>query len=170
MWDKPGWFNWLWQFLSEGLSSINLKGFYYSYAWYWSLCEGRTSFPTGLTSKKLYRFLLMYQSTSLSLCTFFYSTLSNIDEVLSIMINLVNSILIFLSQTTLLRWFPYCNSHSPALSDLSLSFDAIICSTMVFLPLRNSDHVVVSDSIDRKSNSQQDAPFHCIAYNYSCND
>ena len=33
--------------------------------------------------------------------------------------------------------------------------------------LGNSDHVVVSVSIDFPINSQQDAPFHCIAYDYS---
>ena len=27
VWDKPGWLNWFWQFLCEGLSSFNLKGF-----------------------------------------------------------------------------------------------------------------------------------------------
>ena len=31
----------------------------------------------------------------------------------------------------------------------------------------NSDHVVVSVSIDFPTNSQQDAPFHRIAYDYS---
>ena len=31
----------------------------------------------------------------------------------------------------------------------------------------NSDHVVVSVSIDFPSNSQRDAPFHRIAYDYS---
>ena len=36
-----------------------------------------------------------------------------------------------------------CDSHSPALLDFFLSSDASICSTMAFLPLRNSDHVVV---------------------------
>ena len=41
---------------------------------------------------------------------------------------------------------------------------------MAFPPLRNSDHVVVSVSIDFPSNSQQDAPFHRIAYDYSCAD
>ena len=40
---------------------------------------------------------------------------------------------------------------------------------MAFLPLGNSD-VVVSVSIDFLSNSQRDAPFHCIAYDYSCAD
>ena len=38
---------------------------------------------------------------------------------------------------------------------------------MAFPPLGNSDHVVVSVSIDFPSNSQWDAPFHRIAYEYS---
>ena len=38
---------------------------------------------------------------------------------------------------------------------------------MAFPPLGNSDHVVVSVSIDFPSNSQQDAPFHRIASDYS---
>ena len=63
-------------------------------------------------------------------------------------------------------WFQDCDSHSPALLDLFLSSDTSICSTMNFPPLGNSDHVV-SFSIDFSTNSQQDAPFHCIAYGYS---
>ena len=51
--------------------------------------------------------------------------------------------------------------------DLFISSDASICSTMAFPPLGNSDHVVVSVSIDFPTNSQQDAPFHRIAYDYS---
>ena len=62
---------------------------------------------------------------------------------------------------------PDCDSHSPALLDLCISSDASICSTMDFPPLGNSDHVVVSVSIDFPSNSQRDAPFHRIAYDYS---
>ena len=38
---------------------------------------------------------------------------------------------------------------------------------MAFPPLENSDHVVVSVSIDFPSNSQRDAPFHCMAYDCS---
>ena len=38
---------------------------------------------------------------------------------------------------------------------------------MAFPPLENSDHVLVSVSIDFPTNSQQDAPFHRIAYDYS---
>ena len=51
--------------------------------------------------------------------------------------------------------------------DLFISSGASICSTMVFPLLANSDHVVVSVSIDFPSNSQRDAPFHRIAYGYS---
>ena len=65
---------------------------------------------------------------------------------------------------------PDCDSHSPGLLDLFISSDASICSTMAFPPLVNSDHVVVSVSIDVPTNSQQDAPFHRIAYDYSCAD
>ena len=65
---------------------------------------------------------------------------------------------------------PDCDSHNPALLDLFLTSDASICSTMAFPPLGNSDHVVVSVSIDFPTNSQQDAPFHRIAYDYSCAD
>ena len=62
---------------------------------------------------------------------------------------------------------PDCDSYSPGLLDFFLSSDASICSTMAFPLLGNSDHVIVSVSIDFPTNSQQDAPFHCIAYDYS---
>ena len=38
---------------------------------------------------------------------------------------------------------------------------------MVFSPLRNSDHVSVSFSIDSPLNSTGDAPFHRSAFDYS---
>ena len=38
---------------------------------------------------------------------------------------------------------------------------------MAFPPLGNYDHVAVSLSIDFPSNSQRDAPFHRLAYDYS---
>ena len=38
---------------------------------------------------------------------------------------------------------------------------------MAFPPLGNSDHVVASVSIDFPTNSQRDAPFNGIAYDYS---
>ena len=41
---------------------------------------------------------------------------------------------------------------------------------MALPPLGNSDHVIVSVSIDVPSNSQRDTLFHRIAYEYSCAD
>ena len=99
MWDKVGWLSWFWQFLCEGLYSFNPERFYFLYAWSSSLCERRTSFSTGLISKKLSGFLLMFSTnfpslsvlrlfplsiTFSSLCTSFDSISANIDEILSI--------------------------------------------------------------------------------------
>ena len=50
---------------------------------------------------------------------------------------------------------------------LFISIDASICSTMAFPPLGNSGHIIVLVTIDVPSNSKWDAPFHCIAYDYS---
>ena len=60
---------------------------------------------------------------------------------------------------------PDCDSNSPVVLDIFLSSDASICPTMAIPPLENSDHVSVS--INFPSNSQQDAHFHRIAYDYS---
>ena len=57
---------------------------------------------------------------------------------------------------------PDCDSHNPAPLDLFISSDASICSTTAFPTLGDSDHVVVSVSIDFPTNSQQDVPFHRI--------
>ena len=57
--------------------------------------------------------------------------------------NLVYSVIIFLSQLTLLRWLifltwnPECDSYFPALLDLFISSGTSICSTMAFPPLEN---------------------------------
>ena len=67
-------------------------------------------------------------------------------------------------------WIPDCDSHSPALLDLFLCSDTSICSTIAFPSLGNSDHVVVSVSIDVPGNSKRDLLFHCIACDYSCAD
>ena len=143
-------------------------------------------------------FFFLYRSPSWSLCTVFYSSSSNIDEVLSI--NPSANIFVFgdfnvhhkewltysggtdrpgefdynfsisndLTQmVNVPTWIPDCDSRSPALLDSFLSSDVSICSTMAFPPLGNSDHVVVSVSIDFPTNSQGDAPFHRIAYDCS---
>ena len=71
-------------------------------------------------------------------------------------------LLMFLSLETLTS---IIRTGLPILVDLDffLSSDVNICSTMAFPPLRNSDH-------DIPTNSQRDAPFHCIVYDYSCAD
>ena len=113
------------------------------------------------------------------MCTVFDSISFNIDEV-----RLINPSANVLSLETLtciiLDWLTYsggtdrsgelcynCDFHSPALLDFFLSSDASICYAMAFPPLRNPDHVVVLVSIDFPSNSQRDALFHRIAYDYS---
>ena len=72
---------------------------------------------------------------------------------------------------TLLKWLTFLlgsqtDSHSPAFLDLFPSSESSICSTMAFPPLGNPDHNV-SVSTDFPWNSQRDAPFHCMAYDYS---
>ena len=130
------------------------------------------------------------------MCTVFYSISSNIDEVLSINSSanvfvfgdfnvhhkdwltcgadrhgeLCYNFSISNDLTQIVNFptrIPDCDSHSPALLDLFISSDTSICFAMAFPPLGNSDHVVVSVSIDFPTNSQQDAPFHRIPYDYS---
>ena len=87
--------------------------------------------------------------------------------------DLVNSVMIFLSQMNIVNFFTRildCDSHSPDLLVLFISSDANICSTMAFPPLGNSGHVVVQISIDFPSNSKEDAPFHFITFDYLCAD
>ena len=60
--------------------------------------------------------------------------------ILMELVDLVNSVIIFLSQMALLRWVTFLlgsltATHNPALLDVFLSSDASICSTMVFPPL-----------------------------------
>ena len=86
------------------------------------------------------------------------------------LINLVNYVIISNDLAQMVNFstrIPDCDSHSPALLNFFLSSDANICSTMAFHPLGNSDHVAALVSIDFPSNSQWDAPFHRIAYEYS---
>ena len=85
------------------------------------------------------------------------------------LLDLVNSVIILLSQMTLLRLLTFLLgslSVTLTLLYLYLSSSASSFSTMV-LQMGKSDHVVVSVSIDFSSNSKQDAPFQCIAYDYS---
>ena len=144
-------------------------------------------------------FLFLYQSPSSSLCMVFDSISSNKDEVLSIEPSthvfifgdfnihhkdwltysggadqpgeLCYNFSISNDLTQMVNFpnrIPDCDSHSPALLDFFL--DTSICSTMGSPLLGNSDHLVVSVSIDFPSNSQKDSLFHCIACGYSCAD
>ena len=76
---------------------------------------------------------------------------------------------------TLLRWLTFLLRFQTVILILLLFWiyfflDTSICSTMAFPLLGNSDHLVVSVSIDFPSNSQKDSLFHCIACGYSCAD
>ena len=111
-------------------------------------------------------FFFLYRSSSLSLCTVFDSISSNIDEVL--WINPSANVFVFGDFNVHHKdWLNYSGGTDSALLDLFLSSDASICSTMAFPPLGNSDHVVVSVSIDFPINSKQDTPFHRVAYDCS---
>ena len=116
-------------------------------------------------------FFFLYRSPSSSLCTVFDSILSNIDEVLSInpaanvlsletltsiirtslprlveLIDLVNSVIIFLPQMTLLRWLTFLRGSQTVILIVLLFwiyfFWGSNCSTMALPPLGNSDRVV----------------------------
>ena len=144
-------------------------------------------------------FFFLYQSPSLSLCLVFDSVSSNIDEVISInpsanvfvfgYFNLHHKnwltytggtdwpgeLCYNFSQMILLRWLTFLFGSQTVILiflilDFFLSSNPSICSTMAFPPSANSDHVVVSVFIDFPPNSQQDALFHSIAYDYSCAD
>ena len=92
------------------------------------------------------------------------------------LIDVLNSVIIFQSEMTLLKWLtfslwpPDSDSHSPALLNLFLSSDATVCSTVAFPPLGISDYLVVSVSIYFPSNLKRGTLFHFIAYDYSCVD
>ena len=130
----------------------------------------------------VFYFFFLYQSLSSSLCMVFGSISSNIDEVLST--NPSANVIVFGDFNVHHKdWLTYSgelidlvisndltqmvnfstrisdsDSHSSALLDVFLSSDASICSTMAFPPLGNSDHVIVSVSID----------FHRIHNEMSC--
>ena len=114
---------------------------------------------------------MRFSQSTLQLICFSLETLTSIIRtglpILVELMDLVNSVIIFLSQTNLLRWLTFLLAYHSALLNLFISSDASICSTMAFPSLGNSDHVVVSVSIDFPSYPQRDAPFHRIAYDYS---
>ena len=82
------------------------------------------------------------------------------------LIDLVNSAQMS-SNLNFPSWIPDYDLHCPAHLDFFLSSHPSICSTVAFHPLGNTDHVFLSVSIDFPSKSERDAPFHCIAFDYS---
>ena len=101
------------------------------------------------------------QSTHLQMCLSLEILTSIIRTGLPILvelIDLVNSVIISNELTQMVNsptQIPDCDSHSPALLDLFLSSDASICFIMTFSLLENSDHVLVSVSIDFQSYLQR---------------
>ena len=89
------------------------------------------------------------------------------------LIDLVNSVIIFLSQMTLISWLTFLLKSQTVILRVLLFWIYLFLLTLIFvlqwlsLHLGNSDHVIVSVSINFLSNSQRDAPFHRMAYDYS---
>ena len=106
------------------------------------------------------------QSTYLLVCLFLETLTSIITTGLPILVELIDLNFYNLSISNNLthmvnfpNWIPNSDSHSPAPLNLFISSDASICCSMALPPLGNSDHVVVSVSIDFPSNSQWDPCF-----------
>ena len=135
-------------------------------------------------------------SPSSALCTVFDSISSNIEmrfsrsthllmflslktltsiirtglAILVELIDLVNSVIIFLSQITLLRWLTFLLGSQTVILIVLLFWIYFFLLTLVFVLQWLSllcEILVVSVSIDFPTNSQRDAPFHRIAYDYS---
>ena len=90
------------------------------------------------------------------------------------LIDLVNSVIIFLPQKTLFSWLTFLLRLQLWLLQscffyLFISSYVRICFTTAFTPLWNSDHVVVTVCSDFPWNSLRDAMFHRIVYRISPN-
>ena len=87
------------------------------------------------------------------------------------LMDLVSLVIIFPFQVTLLRWLTFLLESQTVIHIVLLFWIYVFLLARLFiLQLGNSDHVVISVSIDFPSNSQEDALFHCIAYDHSCAD
>ena len=71
---------------------------------------------------------------------------------------------------TLLRWLTFVLKFQTVILIVLFFWISFFLLTLAFVLQWFSLHVVVSVSIDFPSNWQWDAPFHCIAYGYSCAD
>ena len=99
-------------------------------------------------------------------------TLTSITRTgLPILVELIN-LVIWNDLTQMVNFptpIPDCDSHCPALLDLFISSDAsIYLFYSGFASIAKFWSCCFSISIDFPSNSQRNAPFHRIAYDYSC--
>ena len=89
------------------------------------------------------------------------------------LINLVNSIIIFLSQMTLLRWLTFLLRSQIVIPTVLLFLDFLFLLTLVFVLPWLSLHweflimLLPQFPLTFHQNLQQDTPFHPIAYDYS---
>ena len=150
VWDKLVWLNWFWQFLYEVLSSFKLKGFYYLYTWSFSLCEWKTSFCTGLISRKLGRFLLLFSTgffftqclTSFScinhllhFCTWFFILLHLTQIRFSWLILLLISVIVFGDSDVYHKdWLTYSCGGTYRPDELCYNFSISNDLTQIFNP------------------------------------
>ena len=138
-----------WLYVTQCLTSFfSINHLLYLYAWLLILFH--------LTQMRLSRL------TNLPMCLSLETLMPIIrtdQPILVELIDLVNSNNFSISNDlTQMVNFPTqicdCDSHIPALLNLFISSDTSICSTMAFPSLENSDHVVVSVSIDFPTNSK----------------
>ena len=67
--------------LCERLPSFNPKGFLYSHARSHSLCEGRASFCSGLISRKLCKFLVVFDWLYFTQCLTSFSSINHLRSL-----------------------------------------------------------------------------------------
>ena len=89
------------------------------------------------------------------------------------LINLVNSVIIFLSQMVLLRWLTFLLGSQTVILTVLLFWIYFVLLMLVFvlqwLPLHWEILIMLLSQFPLTFH-QQDAPFHCIAYDYSHTD
>ena len=87
------------------------------------------------------------------------------------LINIVNSVIIFLSHTTVLGWLAFLLRSQTVIPTVLLFWISFFLLMLVFVPqwlsLQWEILIMLFVSIAFPSNSQQDGPFHRIAYDYS---
>ena len=111
------------------------------------------------------------RSTHLQVCLSLETLTSIIRNGLPILVELIDLVNpVIMSQMTLLRCLAFLLGPQTVILTVQLFWvmSFFLCIfTVTFPPFGNSDHVVVSASIDFPSYSKRDAPFHCIAYDNS---